>query len=281
MTNNYNEFKLTFSLFSNNAKIVYNYFNSNKSQILDIQDDSMNKLIVDELNNINNTNRRQNAIYSNNDNNLNFILIGILLSGRRMTIQNTFYERKEEIYPQVYSPQIFKIEANTRINYTFLCNMNFNLIANWVHGEGEVENFGYVNLEMDVNYMGRPYSILISEIKDIIIFKKPKDFVLYLGLKYNAKKNIILEEIRDYQISNIIQNKTFPFYYYIRNNLEENDSMDINLKILDFREMLKNITIEQMFCDEDTLNSLKQGKNLKFETKNKGHYDISSKSGLI
>ena len=57
--------------------------------------------------------------------------------------------------------------------------------------------------------------------------------------------------------------------------------MDINLKILDFREMLKNITIEQMFCDEDTLNSLKQGKNLKFETKNKGHYDISSKSGLI
>ena len=281
LTNNYNEFKLTFSLFSNNAKIVYNYFNSNKSQILDIQDDSMNKVIVDELNNINNTNRRQNAIYSNNDNNLNFILIGILLSGRRMTIQNTFYERKEEIYPQVYSPQIFKIEANTRINYTFLCNMNFNLIANWVHGEGEVENFGYVNLEMDVNYMGRPYSILISEIKDIIIFKKPKDFVLYLGLKYNANKNIILEEIRDYQISNIIQNKTFPFYYYIRTNLEENDSMDINLKILDFREMLKNITIEQMFCDEDTLNSLKQGKNLKFETKNKGHYDISSKSGLI
>ena len=279
LTNNYNEFKLAFSLFANNKQIIYNSFNSNKLQILNMQDDSMNKLI-DELYK-NNTRIRQNAIYCNNDNNLNYILFKFFLYEKQMTIQNTFYDRKEEIYPQVYSPQIFKIEANTRIKYTFLSNMNFNLIANWVHGEGEVVNFGSENLEMDVNYMGRPYSILISEIKDTINFKSTRDFVLYLGLKYNANKNFILEEITEYQISNIIQNKAFPFYYYIRTNLNESDSMDINLKILDFREMLKNITIEQMFCDEDTLNSLKQGKNLKFETKNKGHYDISSKSGLI
>ena len=278
LTNNYNEFKLTFSLFANNAILIYDSFNSYKSEKLDMQVDSMNTLI-DKYKNLNNT--KQNAIYCNNNNNLNYILFSISLIERQITIQNSFYDRKEEIYPQVYSPQIFKIENNTKIKYTFLRNMNFNLIANWIHGEGEIVNFGLVNLEMDVNYMGRPYSILISEINDTIIFKNPKDFVLYLGLKYNANKNIILEEITEYQISNIIQNKSFPFYYYIRNNLDENDSMDLNLKILDFQEMMKNITIEQMFCDEDTLDSLKQGKSINFKTKYKGHYDISSKSGLI
>ena len=243
---------------------------------LDITEDNLNDLI---RNNILEKNELKPEFTSKiNSNNLSLILFYFEFDYFFSTknILSTFYKKENNIYPHIYSPEIYILDHLT--NFYFSVQSNFSLTLRWINGEGQINNLDKVNFEFNKNFNGKLYSFSIENITNITCINKNK-LSFYLDLNYISDNNVIGEIKIDQITSEIIKNKYFPIYYFIRKS-SFND-LDINFKLLDLKDDLTNFMIEGMICKEDIINDLRKGKYINFISNYKGHYDICSKIGLL
>ena len=285
LKNDYNEFSRNFAVFSTyqNGRYQYLSFEKTKFDITnDITNDELNKLIK----NFEDKNFKNSILINTfTDNNLAFILFEYqIINNTYLTILTSSYDENEIIFPQIYSPQMFKIENTSIMNFTFLSK--YSLIINWINGIGEILNIiSNQGLTLDRNNLGKPYSVLLSDIKDkSITFNKTDNFVLNLQLKYNTESFFQGEIKSGQQISEIINEKTFPiyFYYKITDLIKAIQAeIDINFKIINFNDDFANFTIEGMLCQGKISNDIYRTNYIDFRTDINGKYDISSKIGLL
>ena len=159
LSNYYNEFSNYSTLYpfsSNFEKIIFSY-NSYKNKTLDISNAALNNLCI----NINETNQ-----INIQENILDFILLKysfILSDDDIHTFFSYFYDETNEIYPQVYSPQIFKINGKITLNKLNNYYINdYSLSIKWINGTGDIINFIPKKLHLNKNQKEKLYSIPIS-----------------------------------------------------------------------------------------------------------------------
>ena len=273
LSNYYNEFSNYSTLYpfsSNYEKNIFSY-NSYKNITLDISNEALNKLCINitEENKIN-----------NQENMLDFILLKyrFLLSDDIQTFFSYFYDKGNEIYPQVYSPQIFKINGKITLNklnnhYT----RDYSLSIKWINGTGDIINFIPKKLHLNKNQKEKLYSIPIPN-NNVSIEGNNLD--IYIQLSYN--NNNYKEEINDnIIISEIIDETYLPIYFYSSINKYTYHNKDITFKVLNYNEDSSKFSIEAMYCGRDEIYDFKNENYINFHTNLTIEYDNILKSGFL
>jgi len=280
LKNDYNEFSLNYSIFSNqNEESEIYYFSIQKETDIDITLDNLYNLIDVNFDDFTLLKRPLKYLSKNNSNHISFIFFyfDFYYSYNTKDILSNFYKNESIIYPNIYSSEIYLLGYIANFNLSM--QSNFSLSVKWINGEGQINNLNKVNFELNKNFKGKPYSFSIEDITNLTCINK-NEFVIYLELNYITENNVIEKIKVDQPKSEIIKNKHFPIYYYFEYSLE-NPYLDINLKLLDFENYLTNFTIEGMLCKQSTIDDLRNGKHINFINDYRGQYDLCTKNGLL
>ena len=286
LKNEYNEFSLNYSVFSafRNEEYDINYFEYPIQNEVDISQDNLLDISQDNLNNIiifesfTELERPIKFLSQNNSNHLYFILFYfVIVSDLNTYILSTFYNKENNIYPQIYSSEIYLLDYMA--NFNFFMQSYFSLTLRWINGEGHINNLNNENFELNKNFIGKPYSYSIENIANITCINK-NNFSLYLDLNYISGNNIREMQVKQTS-SEIIRSKYFPIYYFIK---VEFSYADINLKLIDLENDLTNFAIEGMQFKEHLKNFYTESKYIDpkdFKSDYKGQYDLCSKIGFL
>ena len=238
--------------------------------------------------NISKEEKINNYFYEGNYNNdLESVLFKFIFKDKEpKIILSIFSNNESEIYPQIYSSQIFKFDIG---NYTlnFNLNNNFLFVFNYVDGSGQAtldNNINIPKLEANGNFRGKPISIYISDKKQINFECKNK-LVFYLDFDYKKKSNDIKEIIYGESINEVLIGTHFPVYYYMKYSKQKN--IDINFRIIKFREIeIINFTIDGYLLNKSMIETKINGNYLDLneiqkEAHIEGKYDPYFKIGLL
>ena len=283
LKNEYNEFSLNYSIFSTNQNEEYtlNYREYPFEDKLDITQENLNNLIYNDYFSFKQLDTPVKFL-SKNNNNISFILFSFSFFHyyNNKNILSTFYKSESKIYPHIYSSEIYILDYIT--NFDFSMDINCLLNLRWINGEGQINSLTDKNFELNENFIGMVHSFSIDDIEDKnknIIFINQNESIFYLELDYIKENNIIREITVDQPTSEVIKNKKFPFYYFIKSSSEIN--LDINFKLLDFVDDFTIFTIEGMKCKGNILDDFNKGKYIDFKKNYVGQYDFCSKIGLL
>ena len=277
LTNYYNEFSHYSSLYpssSNYEKRIFSY-NSNKTSKLDISNEALNNL-CENLTDENKINIQ--------DNNLDFILIkySFILSDDIQTFFTYFYDENKEIYPQVYSPQIFKISYIKMVNFINKQFMeNYSLFIKWINGAGDIKDLIPKKLHLNKNQKDKLYSIPISDIRGDDITIESNNLDIYMQLIYNINNNYKGEINDKVIISEIIDELNLPIYFYSSINKFGYYNKDIILKVLNLNEDSSKFSIEAMYYSQFDIYEFKNEKYVNFHSDLTIEYDNCLKSGFL
>ena len=226
-------------------------------------------------------------------NGLKYILFIIsydeIKEGRLFGLLSTFYDNKKEIYPNIYSSEMFQLFSTDTIQdkyLNFALKYNFSITFSWLKGEGIVNlNNYFVNQTIDINYYGKYYKIPIMESgNNFAFYKVPNDdnnesqqsFIFCLKLEYSKREESI--EIGN-TLYEFIQNKKFPLYYLLPSN-ENDGNIIINFKIMNLNiEEESNFEIQGQIIDSEKAINYQEIKD--FSNSTKGEYDICTKIGIL
>ena len=287
LKNDYNEFILNFKIFISNAIFSIDSnksdncfkYESIKNKNLDMSDETLTK-IKNEKNEMKFDGSVKKMIDNLQNYNLNFILFKFEI---RFQIEETFLSfsdsKNEEIFLQVYSPQIFNIRNNDSFIFSFLSNYYYSL--KWINGKGEMKdsNSTFAS-KMDKNDEGKYYySSSLSNIEQKITFINTEDFCLYSKLNYNFESDFIIEIKSGELISEIFNEKNFPIYFFYK--LNQSTSYEINFRIINNNNFLANYSIGGMFVDIEKIKAIKRGEYLEFKNEIEAKYDSYSYNGLL
>jgi len=125
-------------------------------------------------------------------------------------------------------------------------------------------------------------TIPFSKVKNITFqSKEEEDFIFYLKLEYESqqfeKKEIILDE----SMNEILLNKNFPLFYYIKYNNQDN--IDINFRIINIKDInaTTDFTIEGHILSQTNLKKILNGDLIELKESIAGQYDKIFKNGLL
>ena len=275
LKNDYNDFNLNYSIFIDNINDVNNHFyiKQNLTDEIDISQNTLNDIECTDISN------RNFFFIDNNYNNLYYILFDFSISSHDINygiyIVSTFFDNEKDIYPQIYSPQLYGLNS---INFHISLTFEYHLMVMWLNGEGKIYNKPDKIYTMNENARKRTFSFSSKYIKDINSINE-EDFIFYMNFNLKLEDNII-EEIKYGELKSLIiqERNEFPIYFYMQ--FYKEDLTDINFKILDYL-IDSNFTIEGFICDIDDIK--KKGNEKYIENKGyyKGDYDLFSKSGFL
>ena len=266
LPNNYKEFNLDFLVSTSNQNDNYNI--------------SLYKDYIEEQ-------YISTKYYSKDNNDINFhsILFKFEFEDNEVkTILSKFSNDKDLSFPRFYSSQIY-----TLLNSSKEFNFNFNygnclLIFKYIFGKGTISFGEYPKIEANLNYLDKPITIPISEIKNITFHTK-ENFRYYLKLEYISPKSDIKELVFDESLNEILLDVQFPIYYYIKldNQRNKDNNIDINFRIINLEDIntTSNILINGYMIDKDTLSRRLNGEFIELPESIIGHYDKSFKNGIL
>ena len=286
LKNDYDEFLLNFVIssintnYQNNLNFIYKY-ESNKNKTLDISDSALLEIkskIKSNETQINASSEKFLDDLTNYDS--NFILLDFSLRFQNQETFLTFSEdnKQKEIYPQVYSSQIFNINSQDIFKFSSFIKNSY-IFIKWINGKGEVIDYSDSKFvfKMDKNDKGKYYSYSLSNNNKQITFTETEDFFLYSKINYNFESEYT-REIKDELISEIIKDSDFPIYFFSK---LENSSYDINFRIINNNNSFANYSIEGMFSDIDIIKKIEKGENIEFKDEVYAKYDSCSNNGLL
>ena len=281
LKNDYNEFYLNFSITHSsilqNKMNRYAIFQSKKAKLLDINEKILEDLFI--FDNDDKFSIKPNIISNISNVNLNYILL-IFKSPfqERESYLSFFNDTKNEIFPHIYSNQIYQI--NSGDSFVFSLFDYYYLYLNWINGRGEIQNFYPDNYIMDKNDRGKVHSALLSANKvNEISFGSTVEFFLNIRLKYYIET---IGEIKQGEItSQTIQNTDFPIYFYSELIKSLNTNHDINIRIINNNNNINKYSIQGMFCEKEIIKKLEKGENIGFNVDLNALFDSSSNNGLI
>lgn len=282
LKNDYNEFYLDFSI--THSSIFHNYlsetyiYTSEKDVSLNIEEETSFDFYSPDENY-----KKEKGLYIINNitnTNLNYILfIFSLYFQEEESYLSFFHNIEKDIYPQIYSNQIYKIESNNSFIFSSLSNYYLNL--NWINGTGKINNFKSIDFDLDRNDKGKIYSTIFPDDNEYnITIENKEDLLVNLGLKYTTKKDII-REIKDGELFNeMIQDTYFPIYFYYK-LFDKTISYDINFRIINYNNILAEYSIEGMFCKYETIKRIEEDEYINFNVDLNAQYDSSLDIGLL
>ena len=284
LRNDFKLFSYNFSVFpSNQNKLIQIHYNDISNENYYMIDP---KNISESYRNFNNTIINNYAVYNFiNNNNLNYLKYILFIisfdeigDNRFFGLHSTFVDGKKEIYPNIYSSEIFELD---NINRYINCSLkyNFSLTFNWLNGEGIVNlNNYFVNQTIDGNYYGKYYKIPLMESGNNIVFYDKALFIFFLKLENIKSEEIIILGNTLYEF---IQNKEFPLYFMLPFH-EDDENIFINFRIMDLDLDIKketNFEIKGIIIDQELSRDNKENKD--FSNSIEGVYDICTKTGIL
>ena len=272
LENNYNELALHFSVSSSNQN---EYFLINSTKVY------QNGNVINESNIF---------IYlkDDNSNDIDYYLFQFEFKTEEIrTIMSSFNDKIKNIFPQIYSPQMFHLH-----NFNKTCNFkvknNYTLSYKYIFGDtgymylsflGNIQRF-----HSNKNFKGRPFAFPIdSETKEILFSIINKRIIFYFQLFYN-RKNKAVEELQSGEIiSQIMAGSYFPLYYYFKIKNEEYANVDVNLRLSSYNEsVLQNsFKINGYLLDEDSINRKIDGQYINLKDPIIGYYSDKFKIGFL
>ena len=162
-------------------------------------------------------------------------------------IKSSFSDKIFELYPQIYTMQMFYITNSTKINYFQLVN-NYTLKYQYVNGYKGNVNLSLLNFQTfnsSRNFKGKPLKFpLGSEKSNVTCYSNSEHYIYFLELEYNMR-NKGVEEIKSGEtISNFIKGGYFPLYYYLKVNDENYINVDINIRLNSYNESVLHNNFE-------------------------------------
>ena len=207
-------------------------------------------------------------------------------NGELKNILTTASDNVLDIYPQIYSYQMFFIMSSYKMNH-FQMIKNYTFYYQYVYGFTGNVSISVLNYQKFVssrNFRGKPFSVSISsETDNVNISSINPNFVYYIKLQYNMK-NKVVEEIKSGETySQFIIGRNFPLYFYFKIKNKDYINVDINLRINSFiSEVIQNnFDIYGYVLDEDTIQRKINGEFIQLNNAIPGYYSNSFKVGLL
>ena len=215
-----------------------------------------------------------------------FIFKFIFQNNEIKNIISCFSDKIINVYPQIYSSQMFYIQYLTKINNFRLKN---NYTFNFQHINGYAGYLSFSFLENQVfegsrNFKGKPMAISINSDTDHIdVSTGVYEYIYYIKLVYDMR-NKGIEEIKSGEVrSYLIKGDRFPLYYYFKIKNENYINVDINLRLNSYNESLlqNEFDISGYILDEDTIKRQINGEYIVLTDPYEGYYSNSFKVGLL
>ena len=263
--NNYNQFSLKYSLsISQQIKdinIAYSTFN-NKTKIKDYSTQNF---------------------FSSEDNDDDSDLIQFkfeFFDNQTKNILLAFEDGSNEIVPNIYSSQIYQIN-NIKKTLKIMMTDIFSLMFNWICGNGYIDVITNENEDLTINngrnFKAKPLLISLDKVNNIA-FRSSSIFIFYLKFKYIMKNKGVEELAYGEVINELIINKQFPLYYYIKNteNMTNIIFRELNYNINEMRKI--NYNIEAYILEYENIEKIMKGEYIQqLEKKFESSYDAVSK----
>ena len=206
-------------------------------------------------------------------------------NGELKNIMSSVLDNVTDLYPQIYSYQMYYIGYPK--NHHFKMKSNYTFYYYYVYGFKGQLYFDLIkeqNFTNSRNFRGKPFSVTISSETDIINIKPNRtDFVYFINLQYNIK-NKFVEEINSGEIfSQFIIDKYFPLYFYLKIKNEKYINIDINLRINSYNDSVlkNNFEINGYVLDEETIQRKVNGEYIQLNAPINGYYSDTFKIGLL
>ena len=201
-------------------------------------------------------------------------------------IKSSFSDKIYELYPQIYTLQMFYITNSTKINYFQLVN-NYTLKYQYVNGYKGNVNLSLLNFQTfnsSRNFKGKPLKFpLGSEKSNVTCYSNSEHYIYFLELEYNMR-NKGVEEIKSGEtISNFIKGGYFPLYYYLKVNDENYINVDINIRLNSYNESVlhNNFEIKGYVFNEEIIKRKINGEYINLINPIKGNYSDTFKVGML
>jgi len=213
----------------------------------------------------------------NNDNNSSLVKF-IFENEKLVNILSTLSIKKEIIYPQIYSLQMYILRNNK--TFSFKENLNLLLILNFIRGKGIIKYFDFKFYE-NINFKGKPFFFFLNDKIKNFSFVCDELIIYSRFEEINKIKKITKGET----FREVVKAISFPIYYYIKNEEEEINNLKVHFRI----KLSKNQNITAFFdingfiMNESDFNT-KKNQNEEFvglENPIIGSYDISFRNGLL
>ena len=114
------------------------------------------------------------------------------------SIKTSFTDNVKNLYPQIYTMQMFYVTNSTKVNYFKLIN-NYTLKYQYVNGNGgkvNVSLLNFVTFASSRNFKGKPLEFPVGKkTNNVTCSTEKENYVYFLDLIYNMK-NKELEELK-------------------------------------------------------------------------------------
>ena len=226
--------------------------------------------------------------YINNDirNDTDYYLFKFEFTNNEINnIISSFCDKIENIYPQVYSTQMFYLDNFSKKNYFKLDNyyMNYQFISG-EQGIIDSPTAYYVQkVSISPNFKESPILIPINDTIDQYIFSTDYQHIFYFQLIYNMKTKGIEEIKTNVPLTQLLKEIYFPLYYYLKIKSKYNINIDVTIKFKNYRESeLDNIyTIKGYIIDEDNINRKINGEYIRLEDPITANYSNAYGIGFL
>ena len=274
LTNNYKELETKFAITS-----------SNQNEYFSIEVSKLNKdgNIIDT--------KKEEFLYLFNGpiGEIEYILFKFEYKDQEIkNIISAFYDRFNNTYLQIYSPQMFYIN-NIRRKYLFKLKNNYTLTTKYVYGiygTFSPHFLDYQKFYLSRNYKGKPFSIPIDNNATNFFLNSSErngDFICFFQLTYNMK-NKRIEEIKTGETWSQVKNECFlPLLYYLKIKDKDYINIDINFRLNSYNEtfLQSNFYIVGYLVDEDTIKRKINGEYIILENPIEGIFSDQFKIGLL
>ena len=258
MKNNYNESNLKFIITSNN----YNeYFN------ITTLIGNTDGIISDELNEF---------LYEYNSKieNIDFYIFHFEFTNNdTKNIFCSFLDSIENIYPQIYSPQIFFIIKLNKTNHFNIKN-KYSLIYQYIYGSPGYIIYMGEKIYTGANYIGRPLGFPADEKANTSKVCTLGKFAYLYQLIDDNKNRAIEEVILGEPKSQIINGGQFPIYFYLKFKDNKYINVIVNLRLKAYIDSVleEDIEVYGYLLTENEIQRKINGEYIKLKEPIKGIY---------
>ena len=260
LKNYYNDFSLNYYIStSNNDKLTYNYFKVINGEIIG---KNVEKYVSQKK-------------YDND----NASLFKFIFENEKIVnILSTLFIKKQIIYPQIYSLQMFHLRDNKILSFNM--NQNLLLILNYISGKGII-SFSDLLFYQNVNFKGKPIFFFMNETSQNLSFSGDELNIFSKFEEINKIRKITQGET----LKEFVRAIKLPIYYYIKNEEEEINNLKIyfKIKLPIYQNKIAFFDISGYIMNESDFNSKKNINDEFIGLKDpiKGSYDIGFKIGIL
>ena len=223
--------------------------------------------------------------YVNNEMNINIDYYEFKFEFSNQELKNiiiSFLDTVEDVYPQIYSPQMYFIDKFTKINYFNIKN-KYSLHYQYIYGDNGLVDFPGFNLGINFNKNLKGINFIYDGNGNITIIEAIGEFSYLYQLIHNDKANVIEEIYIGEPTNKIVKGIQFPFYFYIKLEKYKDINVIVNLALRDeFNpELEKNIVINGYLLNEKDIIRFLNDEYIQLKNPIEGYYSNVFDIGFI